>query len=52
MPSPYHTRDRQSWQPVSDGRMAAASCGVGWLLVLLKTDEDGCIFLDHVTLLL
>lgn len=50
MRSPFDRSSRRSWQPVSGPQLAAASLGFAWLLVLLKTDEDGFIFLDHVNL--
>lgn len=47
---PLQGSDHPPWQPVSGWQMAGASLGFGWFLVLLKTDEDGFVFLDHVNL--
>lgn len=38
------------WKPVATWQLAATSLGLAWFLYLLKTDDDGFIFLDHVNL--
>jgi hypothetical protein len=41
----------QSWKPVQGWQMAAASAGFGLLFILLKTDDDGFLFVvDHANL--
>jgi hypothetical protein len=41
----------QSWKPVPGWQMAAASAGFGLLFILLKTDDDGFLFVvDHANL--
>jgi hypothetical protein len=49
-PYTFHTF-HQSWKPVSGRQMAAASGGFGVLFILLKTDDDGFLFVvDHANL--
>jgi len=38
------------WKPVATWQLATTSLGIAWFLYLLKTDDDGFIFLDHVNL--
>jgi hypothetical protein len=41
----------RSWKPVSGWQVIAASAGLGLLFILLKTDDDGFLFLvDHANL--
>jgi len=41
----------QSWKPVPGWQMIAASVGFGLLFILLKTDDDGFLFVvDHANL--
>jgi len=38
------------WKPVATWQLAATSLGLAWFLYLLKTNDDGFIFLDLVNL--
>ena len=38
------------WKPVTTWQLATTSFGLAWFLYLLKTADDGFIFLDHVNL--
>ncbi len=38
------------WKVVAHWQMAAASVGFAWFLYLLKSNDDGFVFLDHVNL--
>lgn len=41
---------QQPWKTVSPWHLAVTSLGFAWLVYLLKTDDDGFIFLDYVNL--
>ncbi|MBD0306040.1 MAG: hypothetical protein ICV76_05745 [Nitrospiraceae bacterium] len=38
------------WNAVTNSQMAVASLGMIWLLYLIKTSEEGFIFLDYANL--
>ncbi|MEX5215260.1 MAG: hypothetical protein NW703_13965 [Nitrospiraceae bacterium] len=41
---------RAPWKPVTGWQISTGSIVLAWFFFLLRTDEDGFIFLDHVNL--